>query len=220
MQEAKGVRGLDVRTPRVWRRSAPQSWTRSLASPGSPWPEPWRSSALHRGGSHKAVTITKEQRRTWSFKRRNEHIYTRRMHRDSTVQERGRGQHVPVMAVSSSKMLPCEVDSTCRILSSSSFSCRWFSADWMISLFFASCRSGRSSATTMPSNWSSSPDRRSGARNSSAHVSDGDSRRAQGRRAMTRTITRRAGHYLPVPGCGLQAVEVSVGVGVCGGDGS
>jgi hypothetical protein len=68
----------------------------------------------------------------------------------------------------------------------------------MISLFFASCRSGRSSATTMPSNWSSSPDRHSGAHNSSAHVSGGDSRRAKNmtRRqgTMTMTITRRARH--------------------------
>lgn len=61
------------------------------------------------------------------------------------------------MAVSSSRMLPDEEESTCRILFSSSASWREFSADCTMSRFFSSSRSGRSCAETMPSSWSVSP---------------------------------------------------------------
>ena len=57
-----------------------------------------------------------------------------------------------LMAVSSSRMFPCEVESTSRILSSISFSCFLFSALSRMSWFFFSSSSGFSFAATIPNN--------------------------------------------------------------------
>ena len=61
------------------------------------------------------------------------------------------------MAVSSSKILPWEADSTFRILSSISFSSFLFLAPSTMSLFFISSSWGFSSATRIPKSLSCSP---------------------------------------------------------------
>eukprot|EP00965_Chrysotila_dentata_P154957 5120032-Pleurochrysis_carterae.AAC.2 len=61
------------------------------------------------------------------------------------------------MSTSSSKIFPSDCESRRRILSSSSFSCFLSAASDTTRLFFCFSRSGRSSRTTSPSSWSSSP---------------------------------------------------------------
>ena len=61
------------------------------------------------------------------------------------------------MADASSRMLPSDDESVCRILSSTSLSTRLFCAASSTSFVFSSSSSGRSLATTMPSIWSSRP---------------------------------------------------------------
>jgi len=61
------------------------------------------------------------------------------------------------MADASSRMLPCDAESVCRILFSISVSTRLFSAPSITRRDFSSSSSGRSLATTMPSSWSSRP---------------------------------------------------------------
>ena len=62
-----------------------------------------------------------------------------------------------LMAVSSSRMLPSDVDRISKILPSMFLSCRLLSAPCIMSEFFSSSSSGRSRATTMPSSWSCKP---------------------------------------------------------------
>jgi hypothetical protein len=61
------------------------------------------------------------------------------------------------MALSSSRMLPWDVESTCRILFSMSSSCFLFSALSSVMRVFSSASSGFSVCTTMFRSWSSSP---------------------------------------------------------------